>query len=187
MQAFRQPAAVFLSAIVSLSVISPHPVYAGPDGGDDLCFLPADPGPCEGICPRFFHNAETGQCEEFTWGCCDGNANNFETVEACEAACVPTLDDCFLPADGGPCDGICPRFFYSVETHRCELFYWGCCGGNFNNFLTLQACESNCEALATAAIPAMSLWGVVVATLLLIAAGTVILTRGRAESKSIVG
>jgi len=57
-------------------------------GAGGICLLPADVGPCDGICPRFFHNPCTGQCEPFTYGCCDGNANNFETLEACEAACV---------------------------------------------------------------------------------------------------
>ena len=61
----------------------------------DVCSLPADPGPCDGICPRFFHNPDTGRCEEFIWGCCGGNANNFPTLEACEAACpeapIPTV------------------------------------------------------------------------------------------------
>ena len=53
----------------------------------DVCSLPPDPGPCDGVCERFFYNASTGQCEPFTYGCCKGNANNFLTLEECEAAC----------------------------------------------------------------------------------------------------
>ena len=66
------------------------PLLAG-----DICQLPPDPGPCDGICPRWFFNAETGQCEMFVWGCCEGNANNFETLKECQAAC----DDGACPAD----------------------------------------------------------------------------------------
>ena len=54
----------------------------------DICALPPDVGPCDGICPRYIFNSETDQCEEFIFGCCEGNANNFPTMEACEAACV---------------------------------------------------------------------------------------------------
>ena len=57
------------------------------DGSNGTCTLPPDPGPCEGVCPRFYFNTCTEQCEPFTWGCCEGNANNFETFEQCQAAC----------------------------------------------------------------------------------------------------
>ena len=53
----------------------------------DVCSLPPDPGPCDGVCPRFFY-ASTGQCDTFTYGCCKGNANNFLTMEECEATCL---------------------------------------------------------------------------------------------------
>jgi hypothetical protein len=54
-----------------------------------LCSLPPDTGPCDQVVPRWFHNPASGECEMFTWGGCGGNANNFETQEACEAACGP--------------------------------------------------------------------------------------------------
>jgi hypothetical protein len=81
----------------------------------------------------------------FIWGCCGGNANNFETLADCEAACPPDDDPCFLPPDVGPCDGICPRFYYDPCTGQCEAFIWGCCGGNANNFETIAECEAACE------------------------------------------
>jgi hypothetical protein len=80
----------------------------------------------------------------FIWGCCEGNANNFETLAECEAACPPEHDPCFLPPDIGPCDGICPRFYYDLCTGQCETFIWGCCGGNANNFETIAECEAAC-------------------------------------------
>ncbi len=51
------------------------------------CLLPPDPGPCDGNCPRFFYNDNVGQCEPFSYGCCEGNANNFLTLAECESAC----------------------------------------------------------------------------------------------------
>ena len=53
----------------------------------DICLLPADPGECFADIPRYFFNAETGQCEMFSYGGCGGNDNNFETLEECRKAC----------------------------------------------------------------------------------------------------
>jgi len=36
----------------------------------------------------FHYNTETGQCEEFIYGGCEGNANRYETVEECQQACA---------------------------------------------------------------------------------------------------
>lgn len=43
---------------------------------------------CFAFFTKYYHNAETKQCEEFTWGGCGGNSNNFDTKEQCEARCV---------------------------------------------------------------------------------------------------
>lgn len=52
-----------------------------------ICALPADPGICLAYIPRWFYNASIGECEQFIWGGCGGNANNFTTFEACMDAC----------------------------------------------------------------------------------------------------
>jgi hypothetical protein len=53
----------------------------------DICDLPADPGPCRALIPRWYFNSNSGECEEFNYGGCQGNDNNFESLRACEAAC----------------------------------------------------------------------------------------------------
>ena len=132
----RSAGAVVLLALLCLTA----PVATQPlPGGDGVCVLPADPGPCDGVCPRWFFEHDTLLCEEFIWGCCGGNANNFESRLACQASCA-----CALPMDIGPCDGECPRWFFNSATGQCEQFMWGCCGGNANNFETLEACEAAC-------------------------------------------
>jgi hypothetical protein len=159
------------------------------------CTLPPDEGPCDGSCLRWFHNAATGECEVFVWGCCGGNANNFPTEAECSAVChdpcalppvagiclaaiprwyhnvltrrceifiwggcggngnnFPTeeecqaqcVDPCLLPPDTGPCDGVCPRWYFDPETGACQEFVWGCCGGNANNFPTEESCAATC-------------------------------------------
>ncbi|XP_014672850.1 PREDICTED: uncharacterized protein LOC106813254 isoform X3 [Priapulus caudatus] len=52
------------------------------------CQLPKRTGRCRARIPRFYYNSETGTCESFIYGGCNANANNFETVDACEAKCM---------------------------------------------------------------------------------------------------
>jgi len=51
------------------------------------CNASPDPGNCHALFTRFFFNPETGQCEEFFWGGCEGTVP-FETLIACEQACT---------------------------------------------------------------------------------------------------
>jgi hypothetical protein len=152
----------------------------------EYCFYPADPGPCECYWPRYYYNASTGYCEIFIYGCCEGNENNFLTLAECEAACVPTPEDCLLPYDIGPCDGICPRFFYDAETGECEPFDFGCCDGNANNFLTQEACEATCpNGLAPSQpVPTVSEWGLATTALLVLAMGTIMFRQRSAARPS---
>lgn len=86
---------------------------------------------------------------------------------------------CALPRDGGPCDGVCPRYFFNACTGQCELFGYGCCKGNANNFLTREECEAACPFGSQEAIPAVSDWGLTAMTLLMLTAGSVALRRRR--------
>ena len=43
--------------------------------------------PTTNVLIETFYNVETGLCEQFVYGGCDGNANNFATREECEATC----------------------------------------------------------------------------------------------------
>jgi hypothetical protein len=114
-------------------------------GGEPIpvCQLPADVGPCTAVFRRWHFDTKSGECEPFVYGGCGGNANNFETREACEKGCsVP--DVCSLGADPGPCEAAIPRWFHDPRTNRCELFTWGGCGGNANQFASLAECEQAC-------------------------------------------
>ncbi|XP_037343659.2 tissue factor pathway inhibitor a isoform X2 [Pungitius pungitius] len=51
---------------------------------------------------------------------------------------------CALRDEPGPCKALKERFFFSVDTGHCELFEYGGCGGNANNFRTLEECEETC-------------------------------------------
>uniref|UniRef100_A0A8C0GF48 BPTI/Kunitz inhibitor domain-containing protein n=1 Tax=Chelonoidis abingdonii TaxID=106734 RepID=A0A8C0GF48_CHEAB len=42
---------------------------------------------CGARFPRWFYNWSSQACEEFVYGGCGGNRNNFETKEECLKAC----------------------------------------------------------------------------------------------------
>jgi hypothetical protein len=109
----------------------------------DVCELPAEVGPCDGAFPRWFHHSASGRCEQFSYGGCEGNANNFATLADCQGACLGT-PRCELPVDPGPCRASVPRWYHDSETGACERFTYGGCAGNDNNFATQAACERAC-------------------------------------------
>ncbi|CAH1783699.1 unnamed protein product [Owenia fusiformis] len=90
---------------------------------------------------RFYYDSKTKMCIEFPYsGCGGGNANNFEDKETCMNSC----DTCKLPKRVGPCEAKISRYFYNPETKMCEMFYYGGCDGNRNNFETKMECENRC-------------------------------------------
>ena len=56
----------------------------------------------------------------------------------------PLPPECYLEPEVGPCDGICPRYFFNQNSEQCEMFEWGCCEGVVP-FDTLEECEGTCE------------------------------------------
>ncbi|XP_028031339.1 trypsin inhibitor-like [Bombyx mandarina] len=51
------------------------------------CSLPAKTGPCRGYFERYAYDSSKHKCVKFIYGGCQQNANNFETLEKCRAAC----------------------------------------------------------------------------------------------------
>ncbi|XP_014900625.1 tissue factor pathway inhibitor a isoform X1 [Poecilia latipinna] len=113
---------------------------------NDFCAMKDESGPCKAIKERFFFDVNTGSCERFEYGGCSGNANNFETMEECEEACVFSDDKnpCHLPEAPGPCRGLVRRFFFDSQTQQCRHFYYGGCFGNANNFRSMADCQAKC-------------------------------------------
>lgn len=72
-----------------------------------VCELPLANGPCTAAFNRYYYDGN-GLCRPFLYGGCDGNENNFETREECEAACPQALPDCEQPTD-------------------CQIGGYGCC------------------------------------------------------------
>jgi hypothetical protein len=55
-----------------------------------------------------------------------------------------TVKPCSLPVDVGPCEAIIPRYFFNSTSQSCQLFNYGGCQGNANNFLTYDSCFTAC-------------------------------------------
>ena len=53
--------------------------------------------------------------------------------------------DCFEKLNEGICRALLPRFYYDKTDRKCKHFYYGGCGGNNNNFLTMEDCQNKCK------------------------------------------
>uniref|UniRef100_G1Q6I2 BPTI/Kunitz inhibitor domain-containing protein n=1 Tax=Myotis lucifugus TaxID=59463 RepID=G1Q6I2_MYOLU len=61
--------------------------HVQPPGRPDYCFLDADMGPCRLYLRNYFYNHRSGRCEQFVYGGCQGNLNNFQTEATCQHFC----------------------------------------------------------------------------------------------------
>ncbi|GLH10987.1 Papilin [Gryllus bimaculatus] len=134
-----------------VSELACHQQCLKPGRSRDYCTLPRAQGTCMEHLPRWFFDASEQRCMPFYYSGCEGNANRFETREACERDCPPTIeqDICALPAVIGSCHNYTERWYYNTYDVRCSPFYYGGCDGNENNFLTMQDCQQRCENMPT--------------------------------------
>lgn len=130
--------------------------------GKDTCEKAAEVGNCQNYEARWYFDTKEKRCRQFYYGGCGGNENNFIDEDACLARCdkpvqKPTeaprpdasepfrREHCFLPQETGPCRSIQPRFHYNAREGTCDVFAYGGCAGNQNNFQSEQECQHNCE------------------------------------------
>ncbi|XP_031770327.2 trypsin inhibitor-like [Galleria mellonella] len=75
--------------IVLMAFLFLHAATCNDCGGYDtsICHLPLRTGSCPGVLKRYGYDVAVHDCVEFTYGGCDGNANNFDTYNECIVAC----------------------------------------------------------------------------------------------------
>ena len=149
---------------VSVSIIvwfdQPSRLFCTSSCSIEVCLLPKITGPCQSTGIRYYYDRDKKECQQFRYGGCNGNANNYETLEQCQSACEQTtvgksvrnekldlicwLDQCTQPAEAGPCKGEHARFFYDTITGQCRSFTYGGCQKNENHFSTLKDCLKVC-------------------------------------------
>ncbi|CAG7824316.1 unnamed protein product [Allacma fusca] len=81
-----QPKIFYVMALLCTSSFAAFEDSHEPQKGD--CFLPKKVGPCRALIPAFYFDKSLGACKFFSYGGCQGNANNFDTREDCEELCV---------------------------------------------------------------------------------------------------
>lgn len=67
---------------------SPGSGGAGTSGPSAACSAAPEPGNCLAYMPRFYFDPASNTCEEFIYGGCGGNANNYASLEDCEETCT---------------------------------------------------------------------------------------------------
>ncbi|XP_029454448.1 kunitz-type protease inhibitor 1 isoform X2 [Rhinatrema bivittatum] len=85
------------------------------------CLVPAKVGSCRGSFPRWHYNSSTQKCEEFTFGGCKPNKNNYLREDECKLACenIPGPSEPSSRRVSPVCDGHClPNQFQCTD---------GCC------------------------------------------------------------
>ncbi|KAM6223696.1 kunitz-type protease inhibitor 2 [Rhynchocyon petersi] len=131
-------------------------------GIHDFCHVAKEVGRCRASFPRWWYNATAGSCQQFVYGGCEGNDNNYLTKEQCLQKCagvtVPRRPDsdsltsnvfsyeeyCLPKAATGPCRAAFPRWYFDPEKNSCGSFIYGGCRGNRNNYLSQEDCMNRC-------------------------------------------
>lgn len=130
----------------------------------DACYQAAKAGSCQTYEPRWYYDTKEERCRQFYYSGCGGNDNNFNSEDECQNRCErkqettasPLLqqpdehlepfriEHCLLPSETGPCRALVPRYYYNSRDGVCDVFGYGGCQGNQNNFHSADECENKC-------------------------------------------
>lgn len=66
-------------------------------------------------------------------------------------------ESCNAAPDTGPCFGLIQRYYYNSSSMSCELFNYGGCMGNQNNFENERECLQRCRTEAVCRLPMVAL------------------------------
>uniref|UniRef100_A0A4W6BZA4 Protein AMBP n=1 Tax=Lates calcarifer TaxID=8187 RepID=A0A4W6BZA4_LATCA len=66
---------------------------------------------------------------------------------------TPPIVACGAAPETGPCFGMHQRYYYNASSMSCEMFKYGGCLGNQNNFATERVCLQRCRTEAVCRLP----------------------------------
>ncbi|XP_030206031.1 protein AMBP isoform X2 [Gadus morhua] len=107
------------------------------------CMDEPDSGPCFGALQHYHYNSSSMSCQEFQYGGCMGNQNNFVTERECLQRCR-TEAACRLPMVAQPCTGQPAVWAFDATSGLCLAYKPGFCQGNGNKFYSKAECEEYC-------------------------------------------
>ncbi|XP_018418478.1 PREDICTED: kunitz-type protease inhibitor 2-like isoform X1 [Nanorana parkeri] len=133
---------------------------------EDFCLTKGETGPCRAYFVKWWYDAETESCQNFTYGGCPVNLNNHEAEDECMEKCrgvkvtkaetnpAPErlVADISLPemCSGsfvtGNCRAAFPRWYFDSQLKSCRKFIYGGCGASKNNHVSEEECINNCVA-----------------------------------------
>ena len=73
----------------------------------------------------------------------DQQLNVLDVVAIVQMILNPINEECYIEPEVGPCEGLCPTYYFNHITNECEEFMTGCCG--VEAFNTMGACQNACE------------------------------------------
>lgn len=62
---------------------------------------------------------------------------------------VSVSEPCGLSPEQGHCRAAFPKFYYDPSSASCQSFLYGGCGGNANNFDSVEECMNRCSGHGT--------------------------------------
>ncbi len=81
----------------------------------DVCTLSVQRGRCLGNHARFYFDIASGRCLDFIYGGCEGNENNFETIEECRKTCSHHTGITVAPPIGASNFPFVATYFHSAR------------------------------------------------------------------------
>ncbi|XP_059351560.1 inter-alpha-trypsin inhibitor-like [Daphnia carinata] len=111
---------------------------------EDVCSLNREVGKCRASIQAWYFDKASNECKTFNYSGCSGNANNFNSKEACDKRCATTTNPCNLKMERGACRQSLAAWYFDASAGQCKPFTYSGCRGNANNFSTQKMCESKC-------------------------------------------